>query len=308
MSEKLYVLTCISNPRQYESRYQLYREFEKYISQFPNVELYTVELAFGPRPHEVTDAANPRHVQVRSSHEFWHKENLLNIGLSRLPEDAKYIAWIDADVTFANPNWVQETISALHHHQVVQLFSDYVDLGPNHQIIARAPGFVAAYQGGERVVYSSYYNAGLKGATGLAWAARREALTNVGGLIDWCIIGSGDWHMAYCFIGRGADIMQDWLSPGYKMLLSKYQHDCDLHIKKNVGVVQGTAMHYWHGPKAKRGYGTRWELLKENNFDPILDLKRDPQGVYVLNPEKPELQYGLQRYFTSRDEDSSSLS
>jgi hypothetical protein len=44
-----------------------------------------VELAFGNRPFEVTDPDNPRHVQVRSGHELWHKENLVNLGVARLP-------------------------------------------------------------------------------------------------------------------------------------------------------------------------------------------------------------------------------
>ncbi len=38
--EKLYVLTCVSNPQRYKSRYKLYRDFERYIKSFPNVELY----------------------------------------------------------------------------------------------------------------------------------------------------------------------------------------------------------------------------------------------------------------------------
>ena len=307
MAEKLYVVTCISNPQRYKSRYRLYEEFKTYISQFENVVLYTVELAFGHREFHVTSADDPLNIQVRGEQEFWHKENLLNIGLSRLPAEAKYIAWVDADVTFLNPDWANETIEQLQHHEFVQMFSEYVDLGPEHQVLASSSSFVANWLDPDKKNIKDPRYAGLKGTTGLAWAARRSALDKVGGLIDWCIIGSGDWHMAYCLIGRGVEIAQKWFSPGYATLLKKYQDDCDKYICKNVGYVKGTAVHYWHGPKVNRGYGWRWKILQDNDFDPLLDLKKDCQGLYIVNPEKTELLWDLREYFKSRKEDSDSL-
>jgi len=306
MDDILYVVTCVSNPQRYKSRYRLYEEFKTYISQFSNVVLYTVELAFADRDFVVTDPYNPCDVQIRGDQEFWHKENLLNIGISRLPADAKYIAWVDADVQFLNPHWAEETMEQLQHYDFVQMFSEYVNLGPDHQVLNSATGFVAAHLNAPWV-RDTRYAGGLKGTTGLAWAARREALNKIGGLIDWCITGSGDWHMAYCFQGRGVEISQGWLSGGYRTLLQKFQDNCDKYIHKNVGFVKGTAVHYWHGPKSKRGYGWRWKILKDNNFDPILDLKKDVQGLYIVNPEKHQMLHELREYFKSRKEDSDSL-
>jgi len=277
------------------------------MSQFENVVLYTVELAFGNRPFAITDASNPCDIQVRSDQEFWHKENLLNIGINRLPAEAKYIAWVDADVKFVDPNWANETIEALQHYDFVQMFSEYIDLGPQNQVIASSSSFLYDYEDKEKNRIKDPRYQGLKGTTGLAWAATREALDHVGGLIDWCIIGSGDWHMAYCLVGRGVEISQSWFEPGYATLLKKYQDDCDKYIRGNVGYVSGTAIHYWHGPKSNRGYGWRWRILQDHKFDPILDLKKDCQGVYIINPEKPRLHQDLRFYFKSRKEDSDSL-
>lgn len=305
--EILYVLTCISNPKQYESRYRLYREFKQYLSRFPNVRLLTVELAFKNRPFEVTEAGDPWAVQIRGDQEFWHKENLLNIGLASLPPEAKKIAWIDADVQFANPYWVQDTLDALDHYKFVQMFSEYIDLGPQGQQLSKMSSFIKAWADGEEQIIDANYNTGRKGATGLAWAANKDALNLVGGLIDWCIVGSGDWHMAYCLIGKGVEIAAPWFSTGYRMLLEKFQRACDTYVAENVGYVPGLAIHYWHGPKVKRGYGTRWTILKDNSYDPILDLVKDTQGLYIVNPGKKKLHNDLMEYFSSRDEDSMSL-
>src|SRR5260370_1321719 len=48
------------------------------------------------------------------------------------------------------------------------------------------------------------------GATGGAWAWRRHAFNTVGGMLDTCILGSGDWHMAFALIGRyGFDVQTE---------------------------------------------------------------------------------------------------
>jgi hypothetical protein len=99
MNKKLYVVTCISNPVRYHSSYALYQGFRKRVNDAGAI-LYTVEMAFGDRPFKITDAENPHHIQVRSFFELWHKENMLNIGIRRLPIDWEYVAWIDADVQF----------------------------------------------------------------------------------------------------------------------------------------------------------------------------------------------------------------
>lgn len=301
----LYCVTCVSNPQRYKSRYALYRMFADYMAKFSNVVLYTVELAFNDRPFEITDANNHRHIQVRSNQEIWHKENLMNIGLSRLPADAKYVAWIDADVTFNRPDWAEETIMQLHHYDLVQMFSEYTDLGPEYQTLGTDVGFVKAWKEDQTIIDKDYN--GLKGATGLAWAARRETLNKIGGLLDWCVIGSGDWHMAYCLMGKGVEIAESWFSAGYRNLLEKYQRNCNLYIKGNIGYVNTSALHYWHGPKSNRGYNWRWKIIREHNFDPVLDLTYDTQGVLVVTEEKHEMLYKLREYFQSRKEDSHNL-
>ncbi len=59
----LYIVTMISNPVRYSSRYRLYNDFKERIKKY-DVSLMTAEIAFGNRPFEITDAADPFNVQL----------------------------------------------------------------------------------------------------------------------------------------------------------------------------------------------------------------------------------------------------
>ncbi len=307
MSDILYVVTCISNPKEYKSRYDLYHAFKKYINKHDNVKLYTIELAIGDQEFMVTEANDEFATQVRGSQEIWHKENLMNIAIANLPEEAKYVAWVDADIQFANPNWAQDTIDALQTHNVVQMFSEYVDLGPEHQIINKTPSFVARWLEEKSQGIDPAYESKFKGATGLAWAAKRDVLINTNYLLDWCIIGSSDWYMAYTMTGAGSKLYEPWMSDGYVLALLYYRELCDKYVGGKVGCVNGAAIHYWHGPKSKRGYNWRWNILKENKFDPIRDLEYNEDGLLVLRETQSKMHEQIKHYFVTRDEDSKEL-
>src|SRR5438876_12277239 len=124
ITDPLHVVAVISNPVRYHSRWQLYRDFAPYIVA-SGAKLTTVELAYGEREYALQNIApqdgGHQYIQVRTPYEIWHKENLVNLGLSRLPSDWKYAAWIDADVSFARSNWVDETLHQLQHWPIVQM-------------------------------------------------------------------------------------------------------------------------------------------------------------------------------------------
>src|SRR3984885_10870469 len=183
ISAPLYVIAPIVNPSRFRSRYALYRDFEKYITNAGAI-LYTVEAAYGDRDFEITDVANSRHLRVRTNHEVWHKENLINVGVSRLPDGWKYVAWIDADVQFARPDIVAETIHQLQHFSVVQMFAHATDLGPQHQPLRSFQGFVSQgmRQTSEAPANTAQYSVW---HPGYAWACRRDAWDHLGGLIDF---------------------------------------------------------------------------------------------------------------------------
>lgn len=294
----LHVVTAIFNPCRYKSRIKLYNDFRKYV-EHSGAQLTCVELAYGNREHIIDDA-----IHLRTKSELWHKERLLNLAINRLPSDWKYVAWVDADVIFARPDWVDETIQLLQHYPVIQMFSQAVDLTPNYEILKTHQGLIWAYQDGRMNVkgrYDDHFH------PGFAWAARRDALDDLGGLFDTAILGSADRHMALSLIERVRDSYPKGISNGYFESLELWQQRASKYIKKDVGYMPGALIHYWHGRKADRRYADRWKILVKHKFDPEFDLKPDTQGIWQFTERCPALAQDIRKYFTARNEDSIDL-
>lgn len=305
--KRLHVISVISNPVRYKSRYHLYHKFREHMHGNKRVHLTTVEMAFGERPFEVTDPECPNHLQLRTWDEIWHKENMVNLGLAhalRQDPSAEYFAWIDADVEFQRKDWAEETLHALQHYQIVQPWQNAIDMGPNGEALTTHTSFCAAYQSG--ATYKPGY--GVYWHTGYAWAATRDALDAVGGLIDFAALGSGDHHMALGLLGMiDMSIPKEKLSKGYLDELYLWQDRAQKGIKRDIGFVPGMLAHYWHGKKAQRKYWDRWKIITENQFDPRIDLRMDSQGVLALNvhdERQRRFRDQTRAYFRERNEDS----
>jgi hypothetical protein len=319
----LYVVTSYSNIFRFYSRQKLYQRFEKMCEDAGAI-LYTVELALRDRHFEITSPFNPRHIQLRSPAELWHKENLINVGVSRLPADWEYVAWIDADVEFARPDWAVETIHQLQHYKLIQMFSHAMDLIPDPQ----SPGHAyapASYQF-RSFMYSYLTNGthawfpslntpakafqGASGAgaywhPGFAWAARRSALSDLGGLGDRAVLGAADYYMAAALVGAVDRVMLRSYTADYRAYWENWQRRAQRSLTvSDIGYMPGFLMHHYHGPKAKRRYETREQILADEKYEPSRDLKYDPQGVLDFEGNKPRLEVKIREYFRARDEDA----
>ncbi len=300
---KLHVITVISNPIRFYSRYKLFHAFEKQVKDAGAL-LYTVEVAFGDRPFEVTQHGDHYDLQLRTRSEIWHKENALNLMIQRLPSDWEYVAWIDADILFTRPDWAQETIHLLQHYDLIQMFSHAQDLGPKFEPLLGFRSFMYSYKNGIQPTCPYDYYSGLDWHPGYCWAARRSAIDNLGGLVDRAILGSADRHMAAALIGRVESSYHPKVSKEYKKMLKIWQERANQYIKKNVGYMDGLILHYWHGKKSDRGYSSRWKILYDDNYNPELDLKRDAQGLFQITDRNIKLRDDIRDYFRSRNEDS----
>ena len=304
----LNVVTCISNPIRWKSRITLYNQFEEEMLD-SGVKLTTVECAFGERPYELSNP-HVNHVKVRANAGalVWNKENLLNIGINRLHADAKYIATIDADVSFRQSGWAAETVHALQHYAVVQPWSECYDLGPNDEHLETHTAFTKLVFQKKPIVQGPNAMSVYKfGHPGYAWAYTRQALEWVGGLIESAGLGAADHHQAMALIGRVDESIPENISEAYKAPLRLWQSRAMANIHKNISFVPGTIEHRWHGQKALRAYVDRWQILINNKFDPSTDLKKNTYGVVELASNKPELRLDIDRYFRSRNEDANTV-
>lgn len=294
MTDTLHVFTPIFNPWRYRSRYRLYDEFRRHV-EASGAKLTTFELAFGHRPFEIPHAD----YQARTHAELWHKERMLNLMIRAHDDDCKYVAWIDADLHFARKDWVAETIHRLQHYPVVQLFSHAIDLGPHHEHLKTHVGIIYADHEGKLTGcrrYDSFH-------PGFAWAARRETLDQLGGLIDIAVLGSADRHMALALLDRPLSIPKG-LTAGYISPLNAWRERASRVVRGQVGYVPGTVLHSWHGKKVDRRYGDRWKILVQHKFDPSTDLVTDRRGLWAFAGNKPRMERDFRRYFQGRNEDS----
>ncbi len=297
----LHVVAVVSNPVRYHSRYRLFRKFVASMRTTANVKLHVVELAFGDRHFEI-EAGVDSILRLRSSHELWLKENMINLGVRHLlPADWRYVAWVDGDVAFQSDNWALETIHALQHHDVVQPWSQCVDMGPQGNALQMFNSFGSLNAAGTRI--QRYSTEPYKfGHTGYAWACTRTFWENVGGLMDWPILGSSDHHMAFAMINEVDYSVHGKMTEAFKRKAREWQRDAYRVTSGHIGYVPGLLHHAWHGSKTKRGYRTRWQILIDNQFDPDVDLRRDAQGLlFIVN--KPHLEEDVRKYFRSRHED-----
>ena len=311
-ADLLHVFTARANPLGWRRPHENYLAFAEGILR-SGAHLHVVECAYGEADH-VCALPGVDHIPVRAKTRGWTKENLLNIGVHRTP-DARYIAWIDADVLFRRPDWAAATVDALQHHDVVQPWQDALDLGPNGELIATHRSFCHQYFHRHPLVPTDWREKFWKGDGGIytyphsgyAWAMTRQAFDWVGGLFELGGMGSGDHHMALGLAGHAIASTAPGASAAYNEEVLRWERRALQHINRNIGFVPGVIEHLFHGRKPDRGYLTRWGMFLKHGFHPHEDLKRNSFGVLEFATNKPELRHDFDLYLHQRNEDINAL-
>lgn len=71
-----------------------------------------------------------RLIQISGGAVLWQKERLLNLAIKAVLSNVKNIAWFDCDTILQRPDWAEEANRQLDKLNVIQLFSDVVDVSP----------------------------------------------------------------------------------------------------------------------------------------------------------------------------------
>jgi hypothetical protein len=303
-AQTLYVAAAYSNPHNWRSRRVLFAEFMRYMRALPNVRLFVGELAYGTDPFHLTSAANPDHLQLRANQILWHKENILNLVIAKkFPANWQYGAYCDGDFSFSRRDLATATIKMLQTNDWVQLFSDYTNLSADQRMLSNNSGFAWCRKAGKP--WQGNYGNVEVGAPGGAWGFRRDAFEASGALIDFCITGSADWHMAFGLYGiADAHPTIKYGSVGYVQAINAWQLRAFTVAKRGTAHLDCHATHYWHGAMIDRGYATRWQTLKDNNFDPARDLYPNAQGVLQLRAAQQPIADAILKYFAAMNSDA----
>jgi len=332
--ENLWVITSISNPARFKSRFGLYRKFKHHIVNELKLNLITVECAYMGRDHQLTEDMSDEvcvhnvlqsrvrtvDVRVRNKTQVWLKENLWNIGLRHIPLDCRYVLFADADIQFTNPNFATELINSLQEYRVVQPFETACDMGPDGQVMDTHRSFGYCHANGwewrpkpdgvggyyapkpsEKKNPSGYGN---PFHPGFALGFRRSVLEKMK-LLEVGVLGAGDHHMCAAMIGKAKLSLPGKIHSNYKKEVLKWEARAKEIVNGMFGYTNGTILHNFHGAKKNRKYISRWDILIEHNYDPETDSYTNEYGVLEIEADKkPGLRDAIRGYFRSRNEDS----
>lgn len=299
----LWVITPYFNPARYKSSLNNYVYYANRLKQ-QRVNLLTVELAFGNDPFLIPDKYHP--LRLRSNSIMWQKERLINFGLSQLPSDCTYFAWIDADVLLPD-NWYELAIAEFDSGtDILQLFKKVINLPKGYSEYKGER--ISAQQGviWQKIIHKNWLiRRKIKelpfSAPGFAWAARRSIFQTIG-LYDRNIVGSGDTFIVDCLLGS-------WDIHGYaskftSMMKKDMMEWKDKLLTQNLTVnyLPLDIYHLYHGSHKNRKYMERHEAILQNNYDPKIDIRLQ-DGVFEWNSDKQNMHEQIKNYFFERRED-----
>ena len=297
--KSLGVVCCYFNPYNYKSKKDNFLVFFKKTSRQVN-NLLVVELIYKNQKHSLPSEINS--LKVYSDQILWHKENLLNIGISKLIyQGYENIAWLDADVIFNNSHWPGETVEKLQRSNLCQLFSTSRQYINKDDSVYR-DGCVKYWKiSGSTQSINTVYK------TGYAWASKSSILQSCK-LYDKAILGGGDsllWNASFSKGFNLYGIMQN--HPILKLRLPSYFQDYFNWSKEWGELIKGkvdcnddTISSLHHGRIKNRKYIKRYELLKKHDYCPIGDTYYDES---ILKCNNKKLTNDINKYFFYRNED-----
>lgn len=300
----LWVVTSYFNPAGYKSSLKNYYIFADNLKR-QGINLLTVELAF----NQDDFLLNYDNVfRLRSNSIMWQKERLINYGISQLPNDCLYFAWIDADVLLPD-GWIDLAIAEFESGvDILQLFKKVINLpvGKTPNIPFKA---LSTFQGviWQKIIHKNWLERRRRkelpfSAPGFAWAARRSVFQTIG-LYDRNIVGSGDTFFVDC-------LLDSWDIHGYAQ---KFTPKMKSHMeiwrnqlnKQNlmVNYLPIDIHHLYHGTMKDRKYMERHNAILENDYDPAMDVIIK-NNVFEWNTDKPKMHNMIKEYFFTRREDT----
>lgn len=334
INQDFWAITAYFNPARWATRLANYRLFRQAL----NIPLITVEWSPDGSFQLKKDDADLL-VQVQGGDLMWQKERLLHQAFNLLPQNAKYVAWLDCDLIFADEGWVDEAREALDHALVVQPYRDviYLDNPASHLLGSGASiSFLFANRADLPVrhsfasLYEKYsahieaidldtrfkrenpfecYSVMQRPAYGHAWAGRVEEFRRVG-LFDRCVLGGGDLFFCYGVIGKSHSLISNHLEIGWDYYTGgegyrRWSENASRYCGGKLTSTSNTLLHLFHGTLGNRQYKSRIDGLKPFQLDLDNDIKALEGQPWSWARERKKLNEYFMRYMKNRNEDAS---
>ena len=301
------IIACYFNPQ--GNPYRLIA-FNKFYESIKHLNHRIVECVIGDAKPELPETKYI--TKVHTANLLWHKESLLNKIVSELPEEYKYVFWLDTDVIFTNNNWLVEGVESLQTNKILQPFEYCIHLDKDLYQPTFNVTVEKAYVGDPKTRHPKMWrsfcanhntssslscdvNYDKHGHVGFAWGARREVLDEMP-LYDKALIGGADHIMAHAAAGQighscitksftdDIEAVNDWSVLFYNIINGK------------IGYVKGDLYHIWHGDLGKRQYLKR---IQDFTSKAKTITERDENGLFVTTNGDDEY---VKQYFNHRED------
>lgn len=133
-------------------------------------------------------------------------------------------------------------------------------LGPQgkDEILREDFSFVYAMQNGKRI--DPFRRDHCFVHPGYAWATRRQTFDEIGGLLEYSLVGIADVHFAFALFSRIDETLPQGLHDDYRHLTriwAKRVAKASSHGFR-VTHLPIKLYHFWHGDRVHRRYDERW--------------------------------------------------
>jgi hypothetical protein len=247
------------------------------------IPVFTAECVIGNTPQLIQ---NPT-VLTRSNSALFYKEQLFNLLEPQIPEQYTKLVFMDADIVFSSPDWVDLVSQMLETIDLLQPFRKAKWLSPNlKDILYTQHSF--SYETRNGFVKGNSH-------PGFVWGIRRDYFRKIDGFFDKAIIGSGDTMFAYSLF-----ILYEISYKFVNNELKKY-YDKKSSLPTRVGWLDMEIYHLNHGSLKNRSYNDRHRLLallKVEDWGDIIETKE----MYELKDRSVNDLF--KTYFLTRNEDS----
>ena len=303
--DELCVITVFFNPAGFSALLNNYFIFADQLKR-QGVKLITIECAFNGGPFYIPESTDV--YRLTSNSVMWQKERLINYGVSKLPDNCKYYAWIDCDVLFHAENWAEQACEKLKTADIIQLFKKvyYMPKGMLKYDGSKIPNFQSVIW--QWKIHKNWLQRRVNkelnfSVPGFAWAARREAFESLGGLYDRNIVGSGDTFLVDCYLNS-------WKIHGFA---EKFNNHMKVDLMKwcesfrakklNFDYIPVEISHLFHGSLKNRKYMDRHDIILKYDYNPSKDVKLE-NNVLEWNSSKTAMHQDIMQYFYDRKEDA----
>jgi hypothetical protein len=241
---------------------------------------FSAEMVIGDQPPML---ASPT-LRFHSKSALFYKEALWNRLEQAIPEQYTKICFLDSDIIFDRPDWLDAISELLDSHDMVHPFETMSFLDIDYNIISSRKSNICDTN---------------SWAIGYGYAIKRLFFKNINGFFDKAILGSGDTYLSMCIKCKNDKeiyilTINKYLSSQIIIYKEKFQS-----FNPKVTYLPCNIYHLYHGSIIQRNYDSRYKNINLDNWDSIFQLNSD--GFWEFTDSSMDsLTFN---YFKSRKED-----